>query len=344
LVLEIFYLGITTGTTPATFDPAGNVSRLQMAAFLSRSVDTTLRRSSRRAALRQFWTTQGAVNLGITTVGSGPAFLESDGGDIWVSNQTSGTVSRVRGTDGRVLETWTGAIFPSGIRPAMGKIFVTAHNNPGKLYRIDPSQAAGAMTTVASNLGDVPDGITFDGGRLWTANQGGGGGSVSIVTPGATIPWTVTTVTAGFVTPTGILYDGSNVWVADPGANNFLLKLNAGGAVLQTVTVGLSPQYPVFDGTNIWTANFGDNSVSVVRPSSGSVLATLTANGLFEPNAAAFDGQRIFVNGFGSVALWKAADLSLIGVFSTSVIQFSVPCSDGVNFWFASGPSQIARY
>ncbi|HEV8118430.1 MAG TPA: S-layer homology domain-containing protein, partial [Thermoanaerobaculia bacterium] len=37
-VLEIFYLGITTGTTPTTFDPGSNVSRLQMAAFLSRTV------------------------------------------------------------------------------------------------------------------------------------------------------------------------------------------------------------------------------------------------------------------------------------------------------------------
>jgi hypothetical protein len=34
-VLEVFYLGITTGTSPTTYDPASNVSRLQMAAFLS---------------------------------------------------------------------------------------------------------------------------------------------------------------------------------------------------------------------------------------------------------------------------------------------------------------------
>ena len=37
-VLEIFYLGITTGTTATTYDPGANVSRLQMAAFLSRTV------------------------------------------------------------------------------------------------------------------------------------------------------------------------------------------------------------------------------------------------------------------------------------------------------------------
>src|SRR6476620_5405675 len=55
-VLEIFYLGITTGTTPTTYDPPSYVSRLQMAAILSRSVDGVLKRGSRRTALNQFWT------------------------------------------------------------------------------------------------------------------------------------------------------------------------------------------------------------------------------------------------------------------------------------------------
>ena len=50
-VLEIFTLGITTGTTPTTYDPTANVNRLQMAAFLSRTVDGVLKRGSRRAAL-----------------------------------------------------------------------------------------------------------------------------------------------------------------------------------------------------------------------------------------------------------------------------------------------------
>ncbi len=59
-VLELFTLGITTGTTPTTHDPASSVSRLQMAAFLSRSVDGVLKRGSRRAPLDQFWTTQNA--------------------------------------------------------------------------------------------------------------------------------------------------------------------------------------------------------------------------------------------------------------------------------------------
>src|SRR6478672_3260145 len=50
-VLEIFTLGITTGTSPTTYDPASSVSRLQIAAFLSRTVDRVLLRGSKRAAL-----------------------------------------------------------------------------------------------------------------------------------------------------------------------------------------------------------------------------------------------------------------------------------------------------
>src|SRR6476469_5692261 len=71
-VLEIFTLGITTGTTATTYDPTSNVSRLQMAAFLSRTVDGVLKRGSRRTALDQFWTTQNATVLGLTTVSSFP--------------------------------------------------------------------------------------------------------------------------------------------------------------------------------------------------------------------------------------------------------------------------------
>jgi hypothetical protein len=319
------------------------VSRLQMAAFLSRTVDGVLKRGSRRAALRQSWTVQGAANLGLTTVGLSPWAVESDGLDLWVANASSASVSRVRGSDGRLLETWTGATGPLGVLSAMGRVFVTGGGSPGKLYRIDPSQAAGIVTTVASNVGVSAQGIAFDGARIWTANAG----SVSIATPGATIPWTVTTVTAGFTTPIGILYDGANIWVTEYDAGT-LLKVASNGAVLQTVTVGLTPWFPVFDGTNIWVPNLDSNSVSVVRASNGAVLATLTGNGLDGPRATAFDGQRVLVaNEFGgSVSLWKAADLSTIGSFATGVgSNPRAAGSDGVYFWIAlEGSNHLARF
>ena len=331
-VLEIFYIGITTGTTPTTYDPTSNVNRLQMAAFLSRTVDGVLKRGSRRAALNQFWTTEANAGLAVTTVGSGPAKVVSDGEDLWVSNSLGNSVTRVRGRDGRVLETWTGATTAVGMLSAIGRVFVTGFVSPGKLYRIDPSQAAGVVTTVATNLGGGPVGIAYDGSRIWTANNDG---SVSIVTPGSAIPWTVTTVADGN-NLVGALFDGANIWVTDTTLNN-LNKLNSAGAILQTVTVGANPLTPAFDGSNIWVPTLS-GSVAVVRASNGAILATLTGNGLNQPVAAAFDGQRILVtnaaDGASSVSLWKSADLTPIGVFSTGGgSQPNNACSDGINFW-----------
>ena len=343
-VLEIFYLGITTGTTPTTYDPTTSVSRLQMAAFLSRTVDGVLKRGSRRTAMRQTWTTQNANVLGLTTVGSVPHVCEADGLDIWVGNSGDDSVSRVRASSGNLLSTWTGATSPNGLLMAVGRVLITGSTTPGRLYRIDPSEAAGAVTTVASNLGDSPFGITLDGGRVWTANAGG---SVSIVTPGPAIPWAVTNVSTGFQTLAGALFDGANVWVTDFMAGK-LFKLDGFGAILQTVTVGAHASFPAFDGSNIWVPNVLDNTVSVVRAATGAVLATLTGNGLNQPYYAAFDGERVLVTdpGNNGVSLWKAAGLTAIGSLSTGASTSPIgACSDGIQFWIVLQDSgHLARF
>jgi hypothetical protein len=329
-VLEIFYLGITTGTTATTYDPTSNVSRLQMAAFLSRTVDGVLKRGSRRAALDQFWTSQNTTVLGVTTLGGNGRLLKSDGADIWVANVASGSVNRVRASDGKLLETWTGASLAYGVLVAMGRVFVSGDTNPGTLYQIDPSQPAMAVTVVASNLGVGPQGVAFDGARIWTAN---GDGSVSIITPGASIPWTVTTVTIGLEL-NGIVFDGLNVWVAEIASPGKLDQLGANGAVLMSVTAGTSPFNPVFDGSNIWVGG-GVANATVVRASTGAILSVLTGNGLENGGTdAAFDGQRVLFTSqnSGLVSLWKAADLTPIANVPLGDIPFGA-CSDGTSFW-----------
>jgi hypothetical protein len=326
-----------------------------MAAFLSRTVDGVLKRRSRRAALDQFWTTQNATVLGLTTVAASPHGVASDGADLWVVSNSAAVVSRVRASDGKLLETWTGAASAWGVVSAMGRVIVVSQSAPGRLYVIDPAQPAGAVTTVVTNLGGVGSGITFDGARVWTAN----GGSVSIVTPGPTAPWTVTTATTGFGLALGAIFDGSNVWVTDAipsgsgpspsvpdGINTpgTLVKLNASGAILQSVTVGAVPQYPAFDGSNIWVPNTAASSVSVVRASTGAVLATLTA-GIAGPVAVSFNGERVLVtSGSPAITVWKAADLTPVGSFPVGTGSFGT-CSDGINFWITLiAPSQLARF
>jgi DNA-binding beta-propeller fold protein YncE len=257
-------------------------------------------------------------------------------------------VSRVRGSDGKLLDTWTSATSAAGVLVAMGRVFVTGGTSPkGKLFMIDPTAPAGTVSEMTgTGLGDTPLGIAFDGRRIWTANLGPVTGSVSIITPKSTAPWTVTTVVGGFSHVVGILFDGSNIWVTDSGAKT-LLKLNGSGTIAQTVNVGGSPEFPAFDGTNIWVPNSNDNTMSVVRAATGAVVATLSGNGLNFPMQAAFDGQRILVtNQVDSVSVWRAADLTPIGAFSTGLGSGpSGACSDGTYFWITlQGNNQLARF
>jgi DNA-binding beta-propeller fold protein YncE len=343
-IAEAYFSALTNGTTATTYSPSANVPREQMAAFITRTLDQSLKRGSKKAALDQFWTTQGENNLGLTTLEISPSGVKPDGADLWVANQGSNTVSRVRASDARLLETWTGATTCFGVLVAMGKVFVTGDTSPGKLYQIDPTQTAGAVTTLSSSLGAFPLGIAFDGQRIWTANSGTPG-SVSIITVN---PTTVTTVTTGFSHPRAILYDGANIWVTDTGDFK-LKKLNSSGAILQSVDVGGFPDFPAFDGTNIWVPNNLSNTVSVVRASTGVVLATLSGNGLNQPFEAAFDGERILVTNVigGSVSLWKATDLTPIGTFSTGAGTNPLGvASDGLNFWITidGNPGKLARF
>src|SRR5262245_29538705 len=312
-----------------------------MAAFLSRSVDGVLKRGSQRAAISKFWLPQTTAAIALTSVGNTPALARSDGADLWVATQPANTVVRVRASDGKILGTWTGAVNAFDVLSAMGRIFVTAQSAPGSLYSIDPTLPAGSVTTVASNLGNGSQGIAFDGARIWVANAVG---SVSIVTPGS-VPFTVTTVTAGFAGPEGALFDGSNVWVTDF-TSGTLVRLSSAGAILQTVTVASGASFAVFDGSNIWVPCYFANSIFVVRASTGAVLSILTGNGLDHPQGAAFDGERVMTTNTVSsqtVSLWKAAELSSLGVFSLPAEPFGVT-SDGVNFWITLQTPSIARF
>ena len=340
-VLEIFTLGITTGTTPTTYDPAGLVTRLQMAAFLSRSVDGALLRGSRRALSRKFWTPQGPRLLGLTDLvtSSFPVDVAADGVNVWVTSTPADSIERIRASDGKPTETWTGATKAEGVVAVPAGVFIAGHMSPGRLYRIEPDRAAGAVTTVSSALGDLPSAVAFDGGRFWTTNNS----SISIVTPGASLPWSAMTVTTGLFAPVGLVYDGSNMWVTEF-FSQLIQKLDANGAILQTVTVGDDSRNPVFDGSNLWVPGF--TGVWVIRASTGAVLATLTGNGLSAPLSASFDGQRVLVTDQDRVCLWKAADLTPLGFVSTGAgTQPTRVVSDGLDFWILlSNANQLARF
>ena len=345
-IAEAYYTGITNGTSATTFSPNDNMTRAQAAAFATRTLDAGLARGSRRAALGQWWTTTPHFDsrLGVTAVGDFPELLSSDGADVWVANY-SGTVTRTRGSDGRVIETWTGATHAYGVLAAMGRIFVTGYDT-GKIYMIDPTQPATDVAVVVSNIQSSLRTMVFDGSRIWVL----GDLNTWIVDPST---WQVT-AGPGNDFPAGIGFDGTHVWLtdADPGSLN---EFDTSGVSIASLTLGLQPKDPVFDGANLWVPINQEDSVSVVSARTRAVLKTFSsANGVFldHPIHAAFDGERILVTnvGHGSavgfISLFRASDLSFIGNVATPGVgtPFGV-CSDGVNFWITfTGTGNLGRF
>jgi hypothetical protein len=357
-IAAAYFSGLTNGTGDGTtYSPTQTVTREQMAAFISRTMDQSLKRGSRRAVAKKWWTPQDANSLGLTDLGNGPQRIAFDGTDLWVVDNVDDTVSRVRASDGKVLETWTGANNPRAILAAFGRIYVTDSSpmtGAGTIYVIDPKQPAGSLTLFASNLAFNPEDITTDGAFLWVActgipEQGPSGLCRVDIQTGA-----VTTFTAGLPSPNGILYDGTSIWITDGG--NSLKRINPDGTIAQLFTLAVNPISPLFDGTNIWVLNSAVNFVTVVRVKDANgapltnafILATLSGNGLNSPSMSAFDGERIMVinANSNSVSMWKASDLSPLGNLFLGVNTGpSSICSDGLNFWITlRGTDKLARF
>ncbi|HEY4230417.1 MAG TPA: S-layer homology domain-containing protein [Thermoanaerobaculia bacterium] len=70
-ILELYYLGITAGTSATTFSPDDPLTRGQGAVFIAKGLNQSLARSTRRAALGQWWTTTPRYEAGLGTVAVG---------------------------------------------------------------------------------------------------------------------------------------------------------------------------------------------------------------------------------------------------------------------------------
>jgi hypothetical protein len=360
-VLELYYLGITAGTSATTFSPDDPLTRGQGSVFVAKGLNQALARSSRRAALGQWWTTtpQWDQGLGVTPLSGVTSLPASDGADVWAPDLGSGTVSRIRASDGRLLETWTGAAGATSALVAMGRVFVSGRTgngggDGGSLYVIDPTQPAGPVTVVANSLWNNAESLAFDGTNVWVVSAGDvistKGGALSIVHPGPTYPWSFDTIKTNVFLPRGgLVYDGANMWLPD---GLELHKFDASGNLLQTVELGHNAQSAVFDGHNIWVTT-QEGILMVVSAADGTLLTTFSGNGLNISYGAAFDGERVLITNFGdsdggqSVSLYRAATLEPIGSIPTTTNTGIRPygaCSDGVNFWITLYSGGIARF
>ncbi len=285
----------------------------------------------------------GAPTITTTTVrvGAQPTGVAFDGAHLWVSNNSSNTVTKVQPKNGTVLGTFSTGSYPVGITFDGANIWVANYGFNGRGNTVTVLSAiTGQPPFPPVTVSNGPRGVAFDGANVWVANSGlnAAGNTVTklrasdgallgtytvgtspecLAFDGANI-WvtnrgdsSVTKLRASDGTvlgtfsvgngPFGIAFDGAHIWVANGGGNVTELALN--GYVLRTVAVGNGASGVAFDGANVWVASQNSHTVTKLQASNGKVLGTFSVSG--NPWGVAFDGANVWVSNFTGSNIWK---------------------------------------
>ncbi len=236
--------------------------------------------------------------LGNFGVGNSPQGVAFDGANIWVANILSNTVSKLRASDGAFLGNFGVGTNPYGVAFDGASIWVTNYGS-NDVTKLRASDGAALGTFSVHSNG--PNAVAFDGANIWVTNNNLASNSVSKLRASDGAFLGIFPVPAS---PTAIAFDGANMWVANN--NNSVSKLRASDGAPQPgspFAVGAGPQGVAFDGANIWVTNNSGNTVSKLRASDGAVLGTFAVGS--GPSGVAFDGANIWVADQGSNTVSK---------------------------------------
>jgi peptide/nickel transport system substrate-binding protein len=187
-------------------------------------------------------------------VGKEPAGIAVADGSAWVANSGERTVSRINVATGRVVDTIQVGNGPSAVALARGAVWVTDASD-GTLLRIDPATGTHGEAT---GVGSVPIAAAADESGVWVVSQDGG--TVSQFDPRSGIAL-APAVPVG-ARPSAVALGGGSVWVANAGDGSISRVDPASHRVAQVVDVGGVPTGLAVAGSNLWIA---DSSGAIER-------------------------------------------------------------------------------
>ena len=98
----------------------------------------------------------------------GPVGIAFDGANIWTANRGSGTVTKLRASDGQLLGTFNAPIEPYGIAFDGENIWVSG--NYVNVLRASDGVSLGLFSPNTDTVG-----VAFDGANVWIAGQNDNG-------------------------------------------------------------------------------------------------------------------------------------------------------------------------
>jgi DNA-binding beta-propeller fold protein YncE len=103
--------------------------------------------------------------LGTFTVGNSPTGIAFDGANMWIANRGDGTVSKLRASDGENLGTFAVPLLPYGVAFDGVNIWLTTDEGVTEL-------GEDGAVLYQINIEGGATGVAFDGADLWLAEFG----------------------------------------------------------------------------------------------------------------------------------------------------------------------------
>ncbi len=330
-VLEIYYLGITGGTGPTTYDPTSNVTRGQMAVFIA-ALHNNIKRNENpnRVATRNSNNIFNANYENYATVNTGaPNGFCTDGGYNFTANQTSTKID----------------ISFNGLGSGSAGTYTTTTGNNrlacDGTYLYATSVYGTTIKRVNLHTGLVEDPWVsgFPGGTGDIANAGFDlavttGSGLSIVGKGGGAITNVDLGEAAF----GVVVDNNGFYWTN--TDTALKKIDQSGNILLTVpltgSAGGNGYYPVFDGSSIWVPR-NTNGIDIVR-SDGVLIDHRTlgdASGSVGVVGGGFNGRYVFFDFYGDYGCGGTAGnliLAYDAATHNAVQAIGELCNDGVTY------------
>jgi serine/threonine-protein kinase len=233
-------------------------------------------------------------------VGTAPFGVARDESSVWVSNQGSGTISRIDPESHKVVSTRRGVPNAFEIASGLGSLWVTDQKQT--LFRLDP--AGGAPTRIHVEGGAF--GVTVGFGSVWVTND-----RADTVTRLDVNGKVLATIPTGHL-PHGLTASDGAIWIA--GDTGSVTRVDpATNTRVATIQVPTGSAFQVAgEAGSIWVTN-GITDLIQIDPGSNKVVKTIRTQG------GSFD----VVGGFGSVWVTNANfnTLSRVDVAKQKVVD-----------------------
>ncbi len=254
-VLDIYYLGVTAGTTSTTYSPSNSVTRGQMAVFMGALYNQLKRTESPY----RFMTGQGSYPFSTsgrvaTTVNtSAPNGFATDGVYDYVANQGNNKIDIFqRGTGYPYIGSYTTATANNRLVCDGFNLWTTdVYGTNLKKINLTTGLVTDSYATLPTGTSDITVGGQF---VAVTTNSG-----VSIQFESGGLPYNIPLAGGG----AGVTFDGQYYWVSTFGGQLVAMDYCA-CSVPYTVTLPAVPGYYLaFDGQNVWVPE-SDGTIAVV--------------------------------------------------------------------------------